>query len=206
MKYYELWMVLGRWKKEFSVKDFKAAFFSPDSNKVLHDMAKKGLLEKTGWGRYRARTPEEVVMNRADIGRGYEMVKEAGMKYAFTGPDSVFFWTNGGYQTGRFFGFYPIHVKIKRINSGRWKSYFSKKGKHAFVYGERPKDTVFGLFYILYPERDFKTAQKNGFSVDSLKEAVEYCKANIYAYEPALEMLNDMYKLGLKIRYREIVE
>jgi hypothetical protein len=32
---------------------------------------------------------------------------------------------------------------------------------------------------------------------------VEFCQRNIYSYEPALEMLDETYKLGLKIRYME---
>ena len=57
MAYYDLWAVLWSWKREFTVAEFKSTFPSPIPSKVLHDMAKKGLLEKVGWGRYRVNSP-----------------------------------------------------------------------------------------------------------------------------------------------------
>ena len=50
MSYSDLWVVFSSWKKEFTAAEFKSAFPSPSPNKVLHDMAKKGFLEKVGWG------------------------------------------------------------------------------------------------------------------------------------------------------------
>ncbi len=50
MYYHELWNVLWNWKREFSVKEFSSTFVSPNSNKVLHDMASKGLLERGRMG------------------------------------------------------------------------------------------------------------------------------------------------------------
>ena len=41
--------------------------------------------------------------------------------------------------------------------------------------------------------------------VDSLNEAISFMKSNIYNFEPALEMINEMYPegKGLRIKYRE---
>lgn len=62
---------------------------------------------------------------------------------------------------------------------------------------------MFGLFYVLYPEAGFTAEEVKGFCVTPLKEAVVFCQKNIYSYEPALEMLNETYNLGLKIEYVE---
>jgi hypothetical protein len=203
MSYCDLWNVLWNWKKEFTVKEFSSVFSSPDANKVLHDMVKKGLLERPGWGKYRVNSPEEYLARRMNISKAYELLNQAGMDYALTGPDAVFLWTKGGYQVDRFFGFYPIHLKIKRNHLRRWEKFLGSRKQRFHVKDQPIRETLFGLFYVLYPQKDFRTANVEAFRVDPLKDTVEFCQSRIYSYEPALEMLNEMYGLGLKVEYRE---
>lgn len=203
MSYYELWNILWHWKKEFTVREFSSVFASPDPNKVLHDMTKKGLLKRSGWGEYKVNSPEEYLARRIDVAKAYDFLKQAGMKYALTGPDAVFFWTKGGYQVDRFFGFYPIHLKVRKNDLKKWKSFLSSRRKRFHIENEPIRKTLFGLFYVLYPEAEFRTEKVEGFRVDSLKDTVDFCQRNIFSYEPALETLDEMYDLGLKIAYRE---
>lgn len=203
MSYYELWNVLFNWKREFTTREFSSVFASPDPNKVLHDMAEKCLLERVGWGKYRVNSPEEYLSKRIDVSEGYELLKKVDMEYALTGPDAVFIWTKGGYQVDRFFGFYPIHLKVKKEDLGKWKKFFNSRKQKFHVEGQPVRETLFGLFYVLYPKGSFEAENVEDFQVDPLKEAVEFCKEKIYSYEPALEMLDEMYNLGLKIEYRE---
>jgi hypothetical protein len=203
MSYYELWNVLWNWKKEFTVKEFSSVFPSPDANKVLHDMTKKGLLERSGWGEYKVNSPEQYLAKKMNVSRAYELLKEANMDYSLTGPDAVFFWTRGGYQVDRFFGFYPIHLKVRKDDLRRWEKFLGSK-KQRFHVKDRPvEETLFGLFYVLYPEKDFRTEKVEAFRVDPLKDTAEFCQSRIYSYEPALEMLDEMYGLGLKAEYKE---
>ena len=125
------------------------------------------------------------------------------MHYAFAGPDAVFFWTKGGYQVDRFFGFYPIHLKVEKQDLGRWKQFFGLKRQKLCVKGQPSRQTLFGVFYVLYPEVDFEAEEVSGFCVSPLKEVVEFCQKHIYSYEPALEMLDEMYNLGLNVKYME---
>jgi hypothetical protein len=203
MSYHELWNVLWSWKKEFTVREFSSIFASPDPHKVLHDMARKGFLERVGWGRYKVSSPEEYLTKRTDIGRAYDLLNESGMHYALTGPDAVFFWIKGGYQVDRFFGFYPIHLKVEKKDLRKWESFFSSRKQRLHVKDQPIRQTLFGLFYVLYPEVDFRAEEVNGFFVIPLKETVTFCQKNIYSYEPALEMLDEAYDLGLKVRYME---
>lgn len=203
MAYYELWNILWNWKKEFTVREFSSAFASPDPNKVLYDMTQKGLLERCGWGKYKVNSPEEYLARRINVTEAYDLLKQAHMKYALTGPDAVFFWTRGGYQVDRFFGFYSIHLKVRKGDLREWKVFLSSRRQRFHIEGQPIKKTLFGLFYVLYPEADFRTVEIEGFHVDSLKDTVGFCQRNIFSYEPALEMLDEMYDLGLKIVYRE---
>src|SRR3989338_4913511 len=203
MRYYELWIVLLNWKREFTVREFARSFSSPDPNKVLHDMTKNGFLEKTGWGKYSVISADRMFNARTDITKSYDIVSEPKMKHAFCWQDAVFIWTKGGYQADRFAGFYPISIKVRKQDLVKWKSFFKSKGKTSCVFGRPMRKTLFGVFYVLHPEDDFKAARAGKFSVVPLAETVDFCKDHIYSYEPALEMLDEMYKLCLKIKHRE---
>jgi len=203
MSYHELWHVLWNWKKEFTTREFSSVFASPDPNKVLHDMAKKGLLERHEWGKYRVNSPEEYLAKRTNISQAYELLNQPGMDYALTGPDAVFFWTKGGYQVDRFFGFYPIHLKVKKDDLKKWEKFFHSRKMRVHIKDQPVKETLFGLFYVLYPETGFKAEKIEAFTVDPLKDTVKFCQDKIYSYEPALEMLDEMYGLDLKAEYKE---
>ena len=204
MKYYELWIILFKWKKEFSVKEFISTFQSPNPNKTLFDMTKKGFLEKTGWGKYKVISPQQLFESRVDISKAYDLIEQTMLKHAFTGSDAVFLWTKGGYQVGRFFGFYPIYLKVLKSDLTKWKKLLKSKGTKFHIQGEPVKEMLFGAFYILISAKDFAAEKVDGFHVDPLKQTVEFCKQNIYQYEPALEMLDEMYGLKIGARYREI--
>lgn len=200
--YYELWTILNRWKKEFSTAEFARTFYSPDARKVLHDMAAKGLLEHIEYGRYKVRSLDEYRDSKKDIiNEGYELLRSAEPPYALTEGDSVFVWTKGGYNADRFFGFYPIHLKVLRSELEKWKSFFSKHEKKAILAETKPTDTLFGVFYVLHPVGKIKAETVEDLKVESLAKTVGFCEKNIYTYEPALEMLNEEYDLGLNVRY-----
>ncbi len=203
MSYHDLWSILANWKPEFTVKEFTSVFASPDPNKVLHDMSKKAFIENTGWGKYRVNSPKEYISRKTNIAKAYELVKEAGRTYALTDVDAVFFWTRGGYQADRFFGFYPIHIAVSRRQVAGWKKFFHARGHRVVIENEPVHETMFGLFYVLHPRDRFRAENVEGSSVISLRETVEFCKEKIFTYQPALEMLDEMYSLKLGVKYRE---
>jgi len=65
---------------------------------------------------------------------------------------------------------------------------FSRLGEHR---------TFFGLLYVLHPEKKFKIEERDDIPIIPLKEVIEFCKKNELTYGPALEYLNDKYKLNL---------
>lgn len=201
---YDLWSILQIWKKEFTAKEFKKRFPSSSPEKVLHDMVKKGLLERVGSGRYRVNSPIEFITRKSKISEAYELVKSAKMKYAFTNVDAVFFWTKGGYNVDRSLVFYPIHLKVRKKELKKWQDFLKSNGKEYYINGKSIKGTLYGCFYVLYPEPKFKGVEIEGFDVITLKETVKFCMNNIYTYEPALEMLDELYNLGLGVKYKEV--
>lgn len=201
MSYYELWTILSNWRKEFTSEDFARTFASPNPRKVLHDMTKKGLLERSSYGNYKVKSVEDYVRLKNDINSGYELLKKSDLPYALTNVDGVFVWTKGGYNASRFFGSYPIHMKVLKSDVGKWKRFFAENGRRSVLGGEKPRETLFGVYYVLYPEIKLKAETEGGLKVESLNDTLEFCKKNIYTFEPALEMLDEEYNLGLKVRY-----
>lgn len=202
MSYYELWAILSNWRREFTSGEFSRTFSSPDPRKVLHDMSKKGLLEHLGYGRYKVKSIGDYVRSRNDVRAGYELLKKTGLPHALTDVDGVFVWTRGGYNTDRFFGFYPVHLKILKSDKSKWKSFFGKNGKKSVLAGTGPKETLFGVFYVLYPVGRIVAETVEGLKVEPLTKIVGFCRRHIYTFEPALEMLDEEYNLGLKVKYR----
>jgi hypothetical protein len=201
MSYYELWAIMNNWRREFSNAEFARTFPSPNPRKVLHDMAKKGLLEHLEYGKYRVKPMDDYVKTKNDVRGAYELLKRAEHPYALSDVDAVFAWTHGGYNVGRFFGYYPVHLRVREDEVENWKRFFRNNGKKAFRVDETPKETTFGVFYLLHPTKRIESETVEGLEVEPLKETVEFAKKNVYAYEPALEMLDEEYKLGLGIRY-----
>jgi len=189
VSYYELWAILASWKREFSTAEFERTFPSPNPRKVLHDMAGKGLLEHTGRGTYKVRSMEAYTMMKNDVRAGYELLSTSSFPYALTGVDGVFVWTRGGYNAGRFFGSYPIHLKVFRRDLPSWHSFFSKAGKKSFLAGRRIRETMFGVFYLLYPNVEFDSEILEGLMVEPLRETLEFTRKNNYTFGPAMEML-----------------
>lgn len=189
MSYLDLWAVLSCWRREFSAGEFARTFSSPSPRKVLHDMARKGLLEHAERGRYRVKSLDDYARTRTSVSRGYELLTTAGLPYALTGVDGVLVWTRGGYNADRFFGFYPIHLKVLTSDLSRWHRFLRRAGMKSLVAGRRPKMTLFGVFYLLYPVENVEAKTVRGLKVEPFKEAVEFCKKHIYTFAPALEIL-----------------
>lgn len=201
MSYYELWAIMNNWKKEFSTFEFATTFPGPDPRKVLSDMAKKGLLEHLSYGRYRVRPIEDYVRTKNDVNEAYDILNKSKLPYALTEVDGVFAWTKGGYNVGRFFGYYPIHLNVLENDVTKWKKFFRKNGKKVYRYDEIPKETIFGIFYLIHPKKRIESRKVEGLSVVPLEETLTFAKNDTYAYDPALEMLDAEYKLGLGSKY-----
>ncbi len=59
------------------------------------------------------------------------------------------------------------------------------------------------MFYLLQTAERLRKTNFSGHGVEPLKDVVKFCQENIYTYEPALEMLDEMYGLGLGAKYKE---
>lgn len=126
----------------------------------------------------------------------YEVIRIFGIKYAFTKTDAVFIWTKGGYNISRYKEFYPVFIKIRKKDRKLFESYCKRLGLRI--------NKKIGVFYKVDYLDEFSVDYCNGIKVDSLQETIEFMKKNKYNFEPALEMIKEMYKKKIKVRYREV--
>ena len=127
----------------------------------------------------------------------YNVLALFGVKYAFTKIDAVFVWTNGGYNIARFRDFYPIFIKIKKKDKKVFYYYWKKLNLST----KKNKGIFFQIEYL----DDFLFDFHNGIPVDSLDETIKFMEKNKYNFEPALEMIKEIYKKKIKVKYKESV-
>jgi len=125
----------------------------------------------------------------------YSALHLFGISYCFTKTDAVYLWTEGRYNIARYRDFYPVFVKIKEGDYSLFLEYCKKLGLKI--------NAGKGIFYSPEIVKDIKCEEKNGSFVETLDNTISFMKENIYNFQPALEMIQEMYKKGLNITYKE---
>jgi len=127
----------------------------------------------------------------------YSILSLFGIKYCFTKTDAVFVWTNGGYNIARFRDYYPIFIKVAEADMGIFE-YYRQKLNLKISHKK-------GIFYAVEFMKDFNIAHHSNIPVDSLDDTIHFMKKNKYNFEPALEMIQNIYKKKLGVKYQEAV-
>lgn len=138
-----------------------------------------------------------ILRRRLELKDAYLLPNFSRMKYAFTETDAVFIWTKGGYQVGRSKSNYPIFIEVLDRDLKRWREFF-KEFSVDFGVGERREE---GIHFVLYPKKDFKSEWLENASVIPLKETINWAEKHEFSFQPALEMLDEMYELGPSAEY-----
>jgi hypothetical protein len=195
-KYTELyawiWKAFGG--EAFSIDQFRSTFPTSQGPKVTHDLLKKGYLRRIGRGTYGAVEPFNFIEKIATEEVDFSFVEKAGKEYAFCDSTAVSIWTDGYYWTGFTKGFRPVNLAIRRRDSTFWRRFFRKAGVKFVFEGE--SRTLYGQVFVLYPRERLSYEEKEGMKVVPLKETVDFCLKHEWAYEPALEYLDDKYHIG----------
>lgn len=141
-----------------------------------------------------------VLKRDLELDDAYLLPNFAGMEYRYSKTDAVFIWTKGGYQIGRNQSDYPIFIDVYRDDVKEWREFFDSFGIETNV-DERPETE--GIHFVLYPQEEMDIDRVESASVAPLTETVEWAEGYRANFQPALEMLDEMYDLGLGVEYRE---
>ena len=126
-----------------------------------------------------------------DVSFHYNVLGLFGVKYCFTATDAVLVWTDGGYNIARSREYYPVFIKVRASDRNVF-DFYVKKLK---VYGN--------VFYKPEYLDDFHVSVHRGTPVDSLDDTIAFMRKYVYNFEPALEMVQEMYGKRLGVKYKE---
>jgi len=129
----------------------------------------------------------------------YLLPNFAGMEYAYTKTDAVYVWTKGGYQIGRNQDDYPIFIDVVADEVDAWQAFFADFGVDAYV-EERGGD---GIYFILFPQDDIEAEWVEHAAVTPLQDTIEWMQQHAANFQPALEMIDEMYDVDIGVTYRE---
>lgn len=134
--------------------------------------------------------------NLSETSLYYSVLNLFGIEYCFTKTDAVYFWTEGRYNIARYREYYPIFIKIKSEDYPAFLWYCKKLNLKI--------NAKKGVFYSPEIVDKCKFTKKGDYSIETLNDTIVFMKKNIYNFEPALEMIDEMYKKGLNVQYKEI--
>ncbi|MFH1592421.1 MAG: hypothetical protein ABIB47_03585 [Candidatus Woesearchaeota archaeon] len=132
-----------------------------------------------------------------DVNFYYSVLNLFGISYCFTQTDAVFIWTRGGYNIARYKNFYPIFINVRKRDKKLFEEYCKKLNLS--------KTSKKRCFYQVYYLDNFDFRYCDGIPVDTLEETISFMKKNKYNFEPALEMIKEMHKKRIKVKYKEII-
>jgi len=141
-----------------------------------------------------------VLKRDLELSEAYLLPNFTGMEYRYSKTDAVYIWTKGGYQIGRNQEDYPIFIDVYEDDVKEWKEFFQGFGIETSV-GERTE--IDGIHFVLYPQEEIEVDRVEGSSVAPLDETVKWAEQYKANFQPALEMLDEMYDLGLDVEYSE---
>jgi len=173
------------------------------TNKWINELIKEGILMNK-WREVNLNEKNKdyknilkfIKENLNDVSFYYSVLNLFGISYCFTKTDAVYVWTEGRYNIARYKEFYPIFIKIQKEDYSIFLKYCRKLGLKI--------NSKKGVFYNIEILDEFKSIKKDELSVEPLNETIGFMKENIYNFEPALEMINEMYNKQLNIKYKEV--
>lgn len=146
-------------------------------------------------------TAKAVLSRDLDLDDAYLLPNFAGMDYRYSRTDAVFIWTKGGYQIGRNQRDYPLFIDVLEDDLEDWQQFFGEFSIDYTVEKRSPEER--GIYFVLFPRETFESEWVENAPVTPLAETVEWMQRYEANFQPALEMVDEMYDLDLGVEYRE---
>lgn len=144
-----------------------------------------------------------VLTRDIDLDDAYLLPNFSGLDYRFSRTDAVFIWTKGGYQIGRNQRDYPIFIDVRDADVPAWRRFFAEFGQTCSV-GSRIERGEPGIYYVVNPlDAGFEGEWVEHSRVTPLEETVAWMQRYEANFQPALEIVDEMYDLELGVTYRE---
>ena len=147
--------------------------------------------------KYAAKFVKDSLSSNLRLNDAYLLPNLTGLEYIFIGIDAVFIWTKGGYNIGRSKNSYPIFIDVLENDKTEWQKYFSKLNIRYTLKNERKK----GIYFVISFSGAVEKEYCEGVPVLPLAKTIEWAKKYSFNFQPALEMLDEMYNLKIGVKY-----
>ncbi|MCW6169318.1 MAG: hypothetical protein LVQ96_04360 [Thermoplasmatales archaeon] len=171
---------------EFSTKDIALLLRTERSAKLLSELKFRGLIERTGRGKYRLFTPSERIDTRSyEWKRVEKIVNSSPLPYVWAWSTAVEKWTNGAYLVGPnpYFRTYYIEVLISDID--KWKRYL--RSHSVPIVGKRR----IGAIVELISKEHLESVIHNGERVLPKERTLEIIRNHRGIFAEADELIED---------------
>ncbi|MBS3816723.1 MAG: RNA polymerase subunit sigma-70 [Candidatus Thermoplasmatota archaeon] len=113
--------------------------------------------------------------------------------FAFTRIDAAYIWTRGGYQVARSPDDYAIFIRVDSCIE-YWINFFADFGISAYE-KRRPVEDIEGDIQVVIEKGELSDIEWiEGKPVIPLEETVGYMQENSVHFQPALDMIDEMYQ------------
>lgn len=185
LTYFDAATLLFR-ESEFTAAEFSRRTGNPRAAKVLSEMKKRGLVARTGRGRYRCLRPSERPdLRGTDLRRVWESIRSAPYRSAWTGPTAVLLWTDGGYEVAPTVFRPEFHLAVEKKDLRRWRRHLRA---HRLPVESRKR---LGPRLVLHPKAAVRSVELDGHRVVTRDETLRIVRGNPFLYEGAEEWFRD---------------
>jgi hypothetical protein len=169
---------------EFTTEDVRILLRNERSAKLLSDLKFKGVIERTGRGKYRLLLPSERIDNRGHEWKRVErIVNSSALEFAWTWSSAVEKWTAGGYIVSPNPYFRTYYIEVNRKDLLKWKEYL--KSHFVSIVGKRR----IGAVVELVPKDKIEFVILNGEKVISKERTLNMIKEHRGIFAEADEII-----------------
>lgn len=172
--------------REFTTGEFGRRIGTPRGAKTLAELKRRGLVARTGRGRYRFLGPtEKPDLRAAEWARVRAVILSAPFPKAWTRSTAVEAWTGGRYAVSASPYLQEFHVAIRPADRSSWVAYL-RKARVATVLRKRV-----GAVVRLWPTKQFSTKTVRGEPVISRALTKELIRKEPSIYAGAGDLIRD---------------
>ncbi|HEX9709199.1 MAG TPA: hypothetical protein VGB42_04440 [Candidatus Thermoplasmatota archaeon] len=173
--------------REFTAREFAIRTGNPRAAKLLSELKHRGLVARTGRGRYRCLGPDERPdLRAAEWGRAREVLLGSGLPMAWDGASAVEAWTRGGYVTSPSVFTREFHLVVPKGRLKAWEAYLRRNGLST-----APRKRIGVRVYLRPVPRMPKVERVGGEPVISREETLRIARASPGRFAGAEESFDD---------------
>lgn len=166
-------------KQEFSQKELDWVVGESMKKKVFALLLKSGWIAKKQRNTYVCLNPNEIFQQMLTF-KVLQIIKSAQRDYCFTGLSAIEIWSDYSYIQ-RSWEKSPYFIKVLKKDLEYWQNFFNSKKIPNYL----NSGSTIGEYIILMPVAKLDFINKEGLSVEKLKETMKTAKNNniyLYAY------------------------